>query len=220
MSKTDAPSRRECSIVFVMGAACCGKTTLIDAMVSNYTPEANPGRHRDVVGIHVGRVLRAKYGADAFRGQAAPEEFEREAIQLVMTSIENTLSHYAHSGRKLNILVDGQPRSRKQAREILKFVHGLGSVRRLGYGFLLVDAEHDERIERIKRIEDEAARRLAMWRLDGDYRVCVESIAEVLALNPWANFAVVQTDKGASDLIRRTLSFMESCEADMTPEGI
>lgn len=212
--------RGECSIVFVMGAACCGKTTLIDAMVSNYTPEANPSRHRDVVGVHVGRVLRAKYGADAFRGQAAPEEFEREAIQLVMTSIENTLSHYSHSGRKLNILVDGQPRSRKQARELLKFVHGLGGVRRSA----MASCWSTPSTMNVSSVSNGLKTRPR-----GDSRCGGSTTTTASASSRSPRFSLstrgrislfVQTDKGTSDLIRRTLCFMEFCESELAPEGV
>jgi hypothetical protein len=85
-------------IIFLMGATCAGKSTLIEHV-------------RDLPDygvVEVGKALRKKYGEDYFKGQAAPDHTEQEAWNIMLEGIDINAD-------KPFTLIDGQPRTEKQA---------------------------------------------------------------------------------------------------------
>jgi len=90
---------------FLLGPTNVGKTTLIDQAVKELNAH----------GVFVGRVLRAKYGEDYFKGQAAPEHTKKESLEIMDQGITEGLNCY-----KPLILVDGQPRSDDQLEYIIE----------------------------------------------------------------------------------------------------
>jgi hypothetical protein len=64
--------------------------------------------------VEVGRMLRAKYPPEYFKGQAAPAHTAAEAWQLCIDGIEENI----RLGKKA-ILIDGQPRDEEQAEKVM-----------------------------------------------------------------------------------------------------
>lgn len=86
-------------LVFVVGVTNSGKTTLMQAAKDNPYAAA----------VEVGKIMRAKYSPDYFKGQGAPAHTENEACQIMIDGIEERKK----AGYKA-IFVDGQPRTLKQ----------------------------------------------------------------------------------------------------------
>ena len=97
-------------IVCMMGPSGCGKTSIIEQIMR----EAEPGVCHHV---HVGRMLRAKYPVEKFKGRAAVEETEPEAIALMEEGILEGLRNGA-----TYIFVDGQPRTPQQVDRLMSII--------------------------------------------------------------------------------------------------
>lgn len=91
-------------VIFIYGISCSGKSTLVQCLM-NSKPEG-------VGFLQIGKILRAHYGEASFKGQAAPENLEGIALDLLGKGVGflNVLNH--------TIIVDGQPKNMKQLREI------------------------------------------------------------------------------------------------------
>jgi len=84
-----------------MGTTCAGKSTFLDYCET---------KHPDLIGtINVGKMMRAKYPPEHFKGSAAPEHTEVEAWSMFTGEMQRHLD----ADKKL-ILADGQPRSYNQ----------------------------------------------------------------------------------------------------------
>lgn len=88
-------------IIFVIGSTNAGKTRFLNGMQSGFP---------DVVGlVQVGKIMRAKYPPDYFKGQGAPLHTQEEAITIMTSGLGECRRN------KVDIaLVDGQPRDTKQ----------------------------------------------------------------------------------------------------------
>jgi len=151
------------NIVHVMGPTCAGKSTIIGLMASVDT--SNVGT------VEVGKMLREKYGADYFKGQAAPEHTQAEAWSMYLSGVS---AHLA-AGKKL-ILVDGQPRELSQVKEALRPDLWEDHV----VEFLLIHASHEVRTKRAMEGREGASLDLALKRLDNDYKNCYVVMVELL----------------------------------------
>lgn len=116
-----------------MGPTCSGKSTLL-----HLTRNTDPDR----VGlVEVGKMLRAKYPPDYFKGLNNPQHTAQEAWELC----ENNVKAMREEGKDV-ILVDGQPRDIPQVGLcIYKF-----STVEFDRHFLLIDAALDERERRAR----------------------------------------------------------------------
>lgn len=86
-------------LVFVMGPTNAGKSTLLDA--ARNLPDFGL--------IEVGKMMRAKYPPEHFKGQANPKHTAVEAWQMFTDS----LAAHTAAGKEY-VLVDGQPRDDEQ----------------------------------------------------------------------------------------------------------
>jgi len=138
----------------MIGPTNSGKTTLGDYIVEKY----------DAHGVFIGRELRAKYGADAFKGQAAPDWSASEAHRMMVEGIQRGRDK-GHSC----VVVDGQPRSDDQTEFVInnylsgKFSDAFNVVILVLY---CTDEVRKQRME--ARDVDEDKRKLAEARFQGD----------------------------------------------------
>lgn len=88
-------------LIFVMGVTNTGKSTIMETM---------RGYEYAGVGlVEVGKMMRAKYPPDYFKGQGAPQHTQTEAWKMMTDGI----AAHADAGRKV-VLIDGQPRNWEQ----------------------------------------------------------------------------------------------------------
>lgn len=95
------------TLVYMMGPTNVGKSTALNAIF-----EAGKG---DVGLVEVGKMLRAKYGEDYFKGQAAPAHTAVEAWNLMLEGVEK----HAQDPKVKFVLIDGQPRDFDQCAKSL-----------------------------------------------------------------------------------------------------
>ncbi len=92
----------------VMGPTNAGKSTFLQ-----YMRQYNPDR----VGlVEVGKILRSRYPASYFEGQAAPTKTAEEAWMIMVSEI----ALYKAAGKSV-IFIDGQPRAIEQVQRMLKY---------------------------------------------------------------------------------------------------
>lgn len=152
-------------ILHLMGPTCAGKSTLISRLTT-IAP--------DLVGaVEVGKMLRAKYGEDYFKGQAAPEHTQAEAWSMYLDGVKELAAR-----KKRVILVDGQPRDITQARQIVGLWRSPHRAE-----FVLIHADHEVRAARARAGRSGASLTLAVQRLDNDYRNCYVVMTELLMRN-------------------------------------
>lgn len=140
-------------LYFVIGATCAGKGSLLNNMQLF-------GGASKVGLVQVGKLMRAKYPPEYFKGSAAPEHTQNEAMQMVVDGIK-TLSDKPRA-----IFIDGQPRDKKQLSQIVAdyFIDGPYTSK-----FIHVWASKEERRERINnRFEnDYNSKQLSLDRTEG-----------------------------------------------------
>ena len=141
------------NLAFLLGPTNVGKTTLIENAIKEM------GAH----GVFVGKDLRAKYGEDYFKGQAAPDHTKEESLKIMDEGIKEGIKQ-----KKTMILVDGQPRSDDQLKYIVK--NYLSSCPLDFYiSFLLLHCSDDTRRKRMEsRDLTPEKRKLAEQRFYGD----------------------------------------------------
>lgn len=94
-------------LIYVLGSTCSGKSSLVEMAAAEY----------DNVGIvQVGKELRRRYPPEYFKGLGALASTETEVEQILLDEIEK---HFRQD--KQIVLVDGNPRSRRQARLLGRF---------------------------------------------------------------------------------------------------
>ncbi len=147
-------------LFFVIGPTNAGKSTFLN--------EVKRARGSRVHLVEVGKLMRAKYSPDHFKGQANPEHTKVEALEMLFSGIEEG----AKNGAQF-ILVDGQPRDPEQGREIA--CHPIDRSKAVIQ--LVCPREERERRARGRDKENPAALKLALDRMDRD----VLGIYEVLA---------------------------------------
>jgi len=138
-------------IYFMIGPTNVGKTTFAEHVLEF------PG----TTAVFVGKELRAKYGEDYFKGQAAPEHTEAESLSIMDAKIIEGLT----AGSSI-IMVDGQPRSDNQVKYICDHYPGGHNYRSWFLVFHCSDEMRRARLE--KRDTTKAKRDLALSRFYGD----------------------------------------------------
>ncbi len=88
-------------LIFVMGVTNTGKSTIMETM-RGY-------EHAGVGLIEVGKMMRAKYPPEYFKGSGAPQHTQAEAWGMMNDGIKA----HVDAGRKV-ALIDGQPRNWEQ----------------------------------------------------------------------------------------------------------
>lgn len=154
------------TILHLLGNTGAGKTTMMDLLYERNTDA--------VAHISVGRELRKRYSPDYFNGQAAPEKTEVEALELYDLFIYVN----KHKPQVKLIVVDGQPRKASQVSRVLSLHPDCP------HHFMLVHADHEVRARRLvgRDGDDPEKMRLAMARLDNDYRNQYECMIELARL--------------------------------------
>lgn len=136
-------------------------------------------------------MLRAKYGEDYFKGQAAPEHTQEEAFAMY----EAGVAAAATQGKRV-VLVDGQPRDTEQVRRVFDRIlkereNGLCHV------FVFVDASEETRRARATETRTGASLELAKQRLTNDYRNAYVTMMPILQEYP-CRVAMLSTENSAS----------------------
>lgn len=166
-------------IVFVMGPTGAGKTTFMDKV-----REMGHGT------VEVGKMFRAKYPPEYFAGSAALVKTQQEAIDFMVTGIENCEA----VGKKL-IFVDGQPRDVSQVDYILRnYPNSM---------FVLLDCPTEVRLNRLvgRDGSDEAKLALAKARLEGDYITMFPVISRLLSYGEEIHSIDTSTDDAIDCLL-------------------
>lgn len=155
---------RFCTVFFVMGPTCSGKSTLL-RLLEKRIPEDQLGL------VEVGKAMRSKYPPDYFKGQCNPKHTQEEAWRIC----EEAVNDHRDAGRSF-IVVDGQPRDIGQVHLCLSrfpFADGFRTE------YILLDANLEERERRARATRSGAdLETLALPRLTNDmvayYGVLVE----------------------------------------------
>lgn len=174
------------TILHLMGPSCAGKSTLINELL-RIAPE-------DVAAVEVGKMLRAKHGEAAFAGQAAPSWSQAEAWNLYLEGVSAGIAQK----RKI-ILVDGQPRDKQQAVDI---VGRWRSPHRSC--FLMLWAEHAERERRCRADNGDRDLEKRLQRLTNDYRNCCTVLAQLGLCNEvvrWIDTTSMADCSGLAELV-------------------
>lgn len=167
------------TIIHIMGCTCAGKSTLIQKLLTMGS---------DIAAVEVGKMLRAKYGEDYFKGQAAPAHTADEAFFLYTEGVDNAIAEGANI-----VLVDGQPRDLKQTRKIVNMWPGHRVI------YLLVHADHDVREARARATREPGPNLdLALARLNNDYKNQYTVLTELTKLG--RIYSVVDTGDEGFDL--------------------
>lgn len=151
-------NRHTIPLIFVMGATNVGKTTFMDLC-----------RDYDVFGlVEVGKMFRAKYPPDYFKGQAAPAHTQTEAWSMFLEGVKNA----AEQGKQVAV-IDGQPRNVEQTEWAFKMPNPKV--------FLHLWAPPDIREERARKRDaaDAAKLDLSLKRLIDDPRVLFDCLTMI-----------------------------------------
>lgn len=93
------------TIVFVMGATCSGKTTLIEKADEYFADTATT--------LCVGKILRKKHPPEYFEGSGAPEKTTQDVLDI----FDKGVSDFKDSTYSM-LLVDGMPRQDCQIQRV------------------------------------------------------------------------------------------------------
>lgn len=149
------------NVIHIMGGTCTGKTTLVDTLAKR------PSVHA----IFVGRMLRAKYGPDYFKGQAAPAHTQVEAWAIYWQGLQE-----AQASNKSIVLVDGQPRDIGSVDKTLKEAR----LQNAKPTFVLLHADFNVREDRARKGRQPGPDlNLALARLYDDYATCYTILTEL-----------------------------------------
>lgn len=131
-------------LYYCLGTTCAGKTWLMERAQQRY-PE--------IFGlVEVGKIFRQRYSPDYFKGSAAPEHTEREAVAIFQEEM-------AKQASKPVVLVSGQPRRVSQIKPTIQTYPGTA---------LLIYAEEEELRRRAGERGSQADIELSMARINND----------------------------------------------------
>jgi hypothetical protein len=150
-------------IIYLMGGTCCGKSSVLSMAREFYKERAGF--------VEVGKALRSKYPPDYFKGLAAPEHLEKEAINLYVEGVSACLAD-----KREYCWVDGQPRSPFQVDAVL------GTFSTIPKQFLLFTASADEQAKRAAKrfAKDLESLKLAIARIDNDRKQGYDTLVRLL----------------------------------------
>lgn len=181
-------------LFFVIGPTNAGKSTFLNAVKEAYPSKAHL--------VEVGKLMRAKYHPDHFKGQANPNHTKVEALEMLFAGIKEG------SDRDANfILVDGQPRDPEQGREIMNYP----TMRTKAIIQLTCPRAERERRARERDKDNPASLQLALDRMDRDVLGIYEVLIE-FDRYPVFNF---NTNKPFADPVRKfqeILIQMHACQ--------
>lgn len=140
-------------IVPIMGTTCAGKSTLINKARARNNPKIGL--------VEIGKILRAKYPPEFFKGQAAPAHTQEEAWNLCFDAVNKHLE----VGCEL-ILIDGQPRDLRQLATMMK--DPWPGLYQVWYVLLHASMEERERRARQDRADTQGNLDLALARIKND----------------------------------------------------
>jgi hypothetical protein len=165
------------TLYFVIGVTNSGKTSLVDAAA------ALP----DVGLIEVGKVLRAKYPPEYFKGSGNPEHTAKEAWQIFEDGIAQ-----ACKDKKRAVFISGQPRDCGQLRATEEYLYAYDCW----FYHLFATRSELERRARARDANNPAALELSLARLKSD----PPSVLEIVSLihSNWPN-RIVSVDTSAPD---------------------
>lgn len=151
-------TRRE--IIFLLGPTCVGKSSVIDLALRT---------HEDVGAVMVGKMMRAKYPPEYFKGQGAPAHTQKEAQQMMFDGVMEEFK------TKLRVIVDGQPRTVDHVQGCLDTAEINGARAR----FVILHAPVDLRKERASLTRQGPVLQLAFDRMNGDIIPIYEVLLEL-----------------------------------------
>ncbi len=168
----------------VMGPTNAGKSTFL-----HYMERHDPDR----VGlVEVGRILRAKYSASYFEGEAAPKKTAAEAWHIMQTEILRLIEQ----GRT-HIFIDGQPRDIEQTHDMVKHY-----CQNTDYDCTFVNLYAPEYVRRMRAEardgHDPAKLKLSLARMTGDLPRLYEVIS--LLMNAGQEVLTFDTSLPSYDL--------------------
>lgn len=171
-------------VSYIMGPTCVGKSTLIN-LIREHGGDA-------VRSIEVGKMLREKYPPEHFAGQNNPKHTASEAWGLFLQGLADARDD---PQCKL-VLVDGQPRDRPQARDILRLdLDTYGIEQQL---FVVLDASVEVRENRARATRDpHEFETLTKPRLTNDMLAYYEVLMEMMRCEAFtysAPFLYINTD--------------------------
>lgn len=182
------PPNAHTLIVPVMGPTCAGKSTFLDLFRRKNDPRIGL--------VEVGKALRLKYGADYFKGQAAPAHTQEEATSMCQSLIDQ----YLREQRYL-ILVDGQPRHMDQ---VALFSEHYNQHPRAAVWYVWLHASREVRTQRAQASRTGASLDLALSRLDGDIVSMYDVLMHILTL-PNKMISLVNTESSPEETPFRSL---------------
>lgn len=149
-------------LIFVIGATNAGKSTLIAA-----AKELGHGT------VEVGKMMRAKYPPEYFKGQACPAHTEVESWDMMLEGVEQVRKQGLRA-----CFIDGQPRTHSQLAKVIALHDAPGS----SIAFLHLWAPRDVREARARERDKNDPGRLALSleRLDGDLAVLYDITALIV----------------------------------------
>lgn len=145
--------------VYVMGPTNAGKSTLLDAIRSD--PRYSL--------VEVGKMMRAKYPPEYFRGLGASAHTHTEVVQMCLDGM-----FAAQQGGARAVFVDGQPRDLEQT----KILRSLNNRRT----FLVLWAPEDVRTGRAQKRDgnDPSKLELSLKRMRGDCVTLFDVVSHLL----------------------------------------
>lgn len=155
-------------LIHVIGGTNAGKSTFLHQLAN----------HSPALGVHlveVGKILRAKYPPEKFKGQMAPDETEKEAWSLYCAGVREGFKNPLCSF----ILVDGQPRRMSQYSKVAAQAERCEAVG-LETWFVLVHAPYEIREARaLVRDPVGPARDLSTARLKTELPTILELVVHI-----------------------------------------
>lgn len=167
--------------IFVIGTTNAGKTTLLGEAAK--LPEVGV--------VEVGKMMRAKYPPDYFKGQSNPAHTAVEAWQMMIDKLTENMQ----AGKRVSF-IDGQPRDIKQLNDVLAMCHR--DPLKYNFRFLHLYAPIEIRTQRAQERDagDPAKLELNRQRLQNDNISTYEIVTRLQLLCPEAIRTVDTSESG------------------------
>lgn len=180
------------TLVYLMGGTCTGKSTFIRCAKEHYGDTAGF--------VEVGKRLREKYPPEYFKGSAAPDHTEREALDLYLSEANALLDKHDL------VFVDGQPRRESQVEVVLNSFSTIPKV------FLLFHASAEVQAVRAGQrfVRDPKSFELAIARIDNDRKQGYDCLVALLKNNMTVN--VVESTVTSEQLFTHAAGIMEGIQ--------
>lgn len=186
-------------LISVIGPSCTGKTWMMDFIRDAGDPRIGL--------VEVGRYFREKYldpksphyQPDYFKGQMAPAHTQKEAWDVLESSVNRHLA----DGKRA-IVIDGQPREVGQAHRMLD---NWTSVSKM---FVVLHASPAERERRaLAKVESEDNRQLRLQRLQRDIADTYEVLLTLIQRRTYIK--VIDTEGPHNEWRLEVMQLIRSC---------